>query len=116
MSDVSVTPTLQVTGPTNGSLMSESNLTLAFNASASPSIVLWAEVGFNVSTLLLGNITFMIPFPVFKNGAWSTGGLWLWDVIVNVIGLLTPESVTLSFVVHDFDSHSERASVTIDFQ
>lgn len=35
MSDVSVMPTLQVTEPVNGSLMSESNLTLSINASAS---------------------------------------------------------------------------------
>jgi len=116
MSDVSITPILQVTEPTNGSSMAESNLTLGINASASPSTVLWAEVGFNVSTLLFGNISFMISFPVFNNGAWSTDGLWLWDAIVNVIGLLMPESVTLSVIVHDFDSYSEQVSVTIYFQ
>lgn len=58
----------------------------------------------------------MMPFPVFNNGAWSTEGLWLWNAIVSVIGLLSPESVTLSIIVHDFDSCSEQVSVTIYFQ
>jgi len=109
MSNVSTSPSLQITEPTSGSSMQKQSFGFAMNTTASPSIVLWVEVGFTV----LG-VPIAIPLPVFHNGAWSTNDLGWWSDMVSAIAFWLPDSMTLTFRVHDFQTYSDQKSVTIN--
>ncbi len=109
-------PAMTVLDPSENEVVPIDDFNITINSQDNPDMALWAEIRILNDGTNIFLVDIPIPFPVLKNGEWSTNdpvNSWWWELVRAYIQTIDPSLIgiyTVDIMVHDFGGYSAEIS------